>query len=57
LMKARGISEGEAYGLLRKSAMDRGKKITEIAAALDDEEIREIADYYAAIDLEITQVD
>lgn len=34
LMKARGISEGEAYGLLRKSAMDRGKKITEIAAAL-----------------------
>lgn len=34
LMKARGLSEDEAYGLLRKTAMDRGKKITEIAAAL-----------------------
>ncbi len=34
LMKARGLNEDEAYGLLRKTAMDRGKKITEIAAAL-----------------------
>jgi len=34
LMKARGLSEDEAYGMLRKTAMDRGKKITEIAAAL-----------------------
>ena len=34
LMKARGINEDQAYGLLRKTAMDRGKKISEIAAAL-----------------------
>lgn len=34
LMKARGLSEDEAYGLLRKTAMDSGKKITEVAAAL-----------------------
>lgn len=34
LMKARGVSEDEAYGLLRKTAMDSGKKITEVAAAL-----------------------
>lgn len=34
LMKARGISEDEAYGLLRKTAMDQGKKISEVAAAL-----------------------
>ncbi len=34
LMKARGISEDEAYGLLRKAAMDQGKKISEVAAAL-----------------------
>lgn len=34
LMKARGISEDEAYGLLRKTAMDQGKKIPEVASAL-----------------------
>jgi response regulator NasT len=34
LMKMRGLSEDEAYSLLRKTAMDRGKKITDIAAAL-----------------------
>ncbi|MCV6594936.1 MAG: ANTAR domain-containing protein [Silicimonas sp.] len=34
LMKARGISEDEAYGLLRKTAMDQGKKISDVAAAL-----------------------
>ncbi|MFQ6552188.1 ANTAR domain-containing response regulator [Aestuariibius insulae] len=34
LMKARDISEDEAYAILRKSAMDKGKKIPEIAAAL-----------------------
>lgn len=34
LMKARGITEDEAYTLLRKAAMDQGKKIPEVAAAL-----------------------
>ena len=34
LMKARGISEDEAYALLRKTAMDRGKKIGDVAQAL-----------------------
>ncbi|MFD1343838.1 ANTAR domain-containing response regulator [Litorisediminicola beolgyonensis] len=34
LMKARGISEDEAYALLRKAAMDQGKKIRDVAAAL-----------------------
>lgn len=34
LMKARGIGEEEAYAILRKSAMDRGKKISEIAEAI-----------------------
>lgn len=34
LMKARGISEDQAYTLLRKAAMDQGKKIPEVAAAL-----------------------
>ena len=34
LMKARGISEDEAYGLMRKTAMDQGKKISDVAAAL-----------------------
>jgi two-component system, response regulator / RNA-binding antiterminator len=34
LMKARGISEDEAYGLIRKAAMDQGRKISEVAAAL-----------------------
>ena len=34
LMRARGIGEEEAYGLLRKAAMDQGKKLAEIAQAL-----------------------
>jgi len=34
LMAAKGISEGEAYTLLRRAAMDQGKKIGEVAAAL-----------------------
>ena len=34
LMKARGINEDEAYSLLRKTAMDQGRKIPEVAAAL-----------------------
>ena len=34
LMKARGISEDEAYALLRKTAMDKGKKIRDVAQAL-----------------------
>lgn len=34
LMQARGISEEEAYGLLRKTAMDQGRKVVEVATAL-----------------------
>jgi response regulator NasT len=34
LMKARGLSEEEAYALLRKSAMDKGKRVSEVAEAL-----------------------
>ena len=34
LMKARGIDEDEAYALLRKTAMDQGKRIGEIAQQL-----------------------
>lgn len=34
LMKSRGLSEDEAYALLRKSAMDRGKRIAEIAETI-----------------------
>ena len=34
LMKARGIGEDEAYALLRKTAMDQGRKIGEVAQAL-----------------------
>ncbi|MEM1066216.1 MAG: ANTAR domain-containing protein [Pseudomonadota bacterium] len=34
LMKARGISEDEAYAILRKAAMDQGKRISEVAGAL-----------------------
>ncbi len=34
LMKARGVGEEEAYAMLRKSAMDRGKKISEVAEAI-----------------------
>lgn len=34
LMTARGLSEDQAYALLRRTAMDQGKKIGEVAAAL-----------------------
>ncbi len=34
LMKARGIDEDAAYSLLRKTAMDQGRKISEVAAAI-----------------------
>jgi len=34
LMKARGLTEEEAYALLRKSAMDQGRKVAEVAGAL-----------------------
>ena len=34
LMKQRGLTEPEAYRLLRRSAMDRGKRIVDIAAAI-----------------------
>ena len=34
LMKAKGIGEDEAYALLRKAAMDQGRKVAEVAEAL-----------------------
>ena len=34
LMKARGLDEEEAYGLLRKAAMDQGKRMADIAQQL-----------------------
>jgi response regulator NasT len=34
LMKARGIDEDEAYALLRKTAMDQGRRVADVAAAL-----------------------
>jgi len=34
LMKARGCTEDEAYRLLRKTAMDQGRKLNEVAQAL-----------------------
>ena len=34
LMKAKGLSEEEAYALLRRTAMDQGRKLVEVAAAL-----------------------
>ena len=34
LMRARGIGEDEAYGLLRKAAMDQGRKLADMAQAL-----------------------
>ncbi|MEP5155359.1 ANTAR domain-containing protein [Planktotalea sp.] len=34
LMRARKISEEEAYGLMRKTAMDQGRKVTDVATAL-----------------------
>lgn len=34
LMKAKGLNEDDAYSLMRKTAMDQGKKITDVAQAL-----------------------
>ena len=34
LMKSRGCAEDEAYRLLRKMAMDRGKRVADIADTL-----------------------
>ncbi|MEO1324860.1 MAG: ANTAR domain-containing protein [Pseudomonadota bacterium] len=34
LMRQRGLSEDEAYKLLRKTAMDQGRKVIEVAQAL-----------------------
>lgn len=34
LMKARNIGEDEAYALLRKTAMDQGRRVAEVAEAL-----------------------
>lgn len=34
LIKARGVSEDEAYALLRKTAMDTGRKVADVAEAL-----------------------
>jgi response regulator NasT len=34
LMQSRGLSEPDAYGLLRKTAMNQGKKIADVAEAL-----------------------
>ncbi|MGV6810614.1 MAG: ANTAR domain-containing response regulator [Brevirhabdus sp.] len=34
LMKARGMDEDEAYALLRKTAMDQGRKVIDVAQAL-----------------------
>lgn len=34
LMRAKGLSEEEAYALLRKTAMDQNKKIADIAASI-----------------------
>ena len=33
-MRARGIGEEDAYALLRKTAMDQGRKLAEVAQAL-----------------------
>lgn len=34
LMKARGISEDEAYAQMRRAAMDQGRKVVDVASAL-----------------------
>ena len=34
LMRAKGVAEDEAYALLRKTAMDQGKKIADVAEAI-----------------------
>jgi two-component system, response regulator / RNA-binding antiterminator len=36
LMKARGLSEDEAYALMRRTAMEKGRKLSDIARALID---------------------
>jgi len=33
-MTAKGLTEDEAYALLRKTAMDQGRKVIEVANAL-----------------------
>ncbi|WP_136634870.1 ANTAR domain-containing response regulator [Pseudooceanicola onchidii] len=34
LMKSKGLSEEEAYAMLRKTAMDRGRRLSDVAEAL-----------------------
>ncbi|MBR9843812.1 MAG: ANTAR domain-containing protein [Rhodobacteraceae bacterium] len=34
IMKARGVEEDEAYAILRKAAMDQGKRLADVAEAL-----------------------
>ena len=34
IMKARGVGEDQAYAILRKAAMDQGKRMADVAAAL-----------------------
>lgn len=34
IMKARGVTEDEAYSLLRKAAMDQGRRVADVAEAL-----------------------
>lgn len=34
IMKARGVEEDEAYAILRKAAMDQGKRVADVASAL-----------------------
>ncbi|WP_375173621.1 ANTAR domain-containing response regulator [Pseudooceanicola sp.] len=34
LMKSKGMSEDEAYAMLRKTAMDRGRRVSDVAEAL-----------------------
>lgn len=34
LMRARGVGEDEAYSLMRKAAMDQGRKVADVAQAL-----------------------
>lgn len=34
LMKARGLTEDEAYALLRRTAMDKGRRVSDVAEAL-----------------------
>jgi two-component system, response regulator / RNA-binding antiterminator len=34
VMKAKGVSEDEAYAMMRRAAMDQGKKLAEVASAI-----------------------